>query len=334
MAPGLKRPASKTLHRSSRAIVAADVDNNSSSHNGTVCCFCQQQPAAVSVRTREALHRKTRTTTTVTKSYCLLHYYTTPAVRVPNDDSNKNVIITNPDEHERQLPAIQKLFSEAFVQLQQELNETAARASTQKKQDPLSVLHHIHKKAQRRKAPPSAMTTAAQQQKKQATEGGFLREVAAPERLVRTQQQQARKQQAMMRRMERAAAAETTTSELSPLDAHRRPDISKRRKSSRKSIWNSIMDNERPDGSSAVDDNDDDEGDGGGTTTAASIIAAAEMHSGAVCSSCGSDRVRTLASHSARDVRKGEIWGGASGRDEVSMRVECLGCGKMWNEQE
>lgn len=294
--------------------------NDEDRHQSQVyCCFCQQTPAVVAVRTVQPLHPRTRTTTTVTSAYCYLHYYTTSAVRAPIDMC---VIIDNVAA-EQQKPAVQKLFAEAFVQLQQELSETAARALDNKK-DPLAVLHHIHKKAQRKKPPPPSAPP-------REPTGGFLREIAPPARLVKTQQQQARKQQALLKRMERAA-----TSAIQPLDVGRPAvDISKRRKSSRKSIWNTVLDNNNNNNSHDDENNNDattnNPNSANNTTTAAMIHAEAEMHTNATCSSCGSDQVKVLASHTSRDVRKGEIWG--SGR-ESSARVECLVCGKTWNEEE
>ena len=282
----------------------------------TRCSFCRSSVAAVAVRTLEPIQPRSRTTTTVTRPYCLLHYYTTPASRVPT----KYVTLIDPEAYDAQYPAAQKLFAEAFVQLQQELGETMARSATanQKNNDPLAVLHQIHKKAQRRpKAPPVKPVT----KRASSEEGGFLKQVTTPERLVRTQQAQARKQEALLKRMERAAAA--APDDLDSNSRNNKPDISKRRKSSRKSIWNSVIDRNES-------DNDDDKTP---ATTAAAIHAASEMHGSAVCSVCQSNRVRILASNTARDVRKGEIWGG-SGRDEVSTRVQCLDCGKMWNEEE
>ena len=294
-------------------------------NNKARCCFCRQSLAAVAVRTTEPIQPRSRTTTTVTRPYCLLHYYTTPVARVPT----KQVMILDVAVHEEQYPAAQKLFAEAFVQLQQELTQAMARSTTTtttaaQKKDPLAVLHHIHKKAQRRKAPPPAQQQAPVTRRTSSEEGGFLREVATPERLVRTQQAQARKQAALLKRMEQAAAKAES-------DAHRpTPDVSKRRKSSRKSIWNVVMDNNN----NNTDNNNqssEQQKESMPVTTAAAIYAASDMHTGAVCSACHSERVKTLSSHTARDARKGEIWGG---RDETSSRVQCLDCGKMWNEEE
>lgn len=321
---GRKRRASAVLGGGSQATADTKISAKNTNHDDsfddatTRCSFCRSSVAAVAVRTLEPIQPRSRTTTTVTRPYCLLHYYTTPASRVPT----KYVTLLDPEAYDAQYPAAQKLFAEAFVQLQQELSETMARSATanQKNKDPLAVLHQIHKKAQRRpKAPPVKPVT----KRTSSEEGGFLKQVTTPERLVRTQQAQARKQEALLKRMERAAAVPDD------LDASHRnnikPDISKRRKSSRKSIWNSVIEH--------IDKKDDNDDGKIPATTAAAIHAASEMHGSAVCSVCQSNRVRILASNTARDVRKGEIWGG-SGRDEVSTRVQCLDCGKMWNEED
>lgn len=323
MPVGRKRSTASVLGRNNRHHQEEEEEEEKEEKGGGQrCCFCDRAEAAVAVRTSQPLHARTRTTTTVTSSYCLLHYYTTPAVRVPVDEG---VVVVDPLAYEEQKSTVQSLFAEAFVQLQQELGESVARAAstTGKQQDPLAVLHHIHKKAQRKKPPPPKPSSAAAGG---SPSGGFLREIAPPERLIKTQREQARKQQALLKRMERAT---TTARQQQPsaLDARRPPDVSKRRKSSRRSIWNTVLDN---------DDNAD---NADRTTTdavpqqstAAAIHRASELHATAVCSSCGGDQVKVLASHSARDARKGEIWGG---RDETSARVQCLTCGKTWNEEE
>jgi hypothetical protein len=273
------------------------------------CEFCQQRPAAVQVRRSQAIHRSTRTTTTVTQALCLLHYYTTSAIRLPVDD----VTIHNPTAYQAQRPAVEQLFADAHVQLQQELGETVASAlaASSRHKDPLAILHQIHKKAGRRKkAPPS------QDDKNKAptsrTDAGFWRPVATPERLVRTQREQARRQQALVRRMERAQSVAT------PTNTSTKPDLSKRRKSSRKSIWNVLLDSEEKDKTTPAE--------------RAANAAAESFPDDHTCTNCGSQRVRTLSSHTARDVRKGEIWGSGSA-SEVFARVQCADCGKMWNEE-
>jgi hypothetical protein len=211
--------------------------------------------------------------------------------------------------HQEQLPAVQELFAEGFVQLQQELSEAQARSTTQQGNDPLAILHHIHKKATKKKA--KAVISS-----KHSEEGaGFLQEIATPEHVVRTQQVHAKKHAALIRRMEKAAA-----------EGKRNLDISARRPSSRKSIWNQVLETSRKDAKNASSS-------ASVVTTAASIEEAANRHATAVCHACGSDRVRTLASHTARDVRKNEIWGGG-GSNETLSRVQCLDCGKTWNEED
>jgi hypothetical protein len=274
-----------------------------------MCEFCQQRAAAVQVRRSQAIHRSTRTTTTVTQELCLLHYYTTSAARLPVDD----VTIHNPTAYQAQRPALEQLFADAHVQLQQELGETVASAlaASSRHKDPLAVLHQIHKKAGRKKAPP-LLNDKHKAASASAADAGFWRPVATPERLVRTQREQARRQQALVRRMERAqsVAAPSTTST--------KPDLSKRRKSSRKSIWNVLLEQEEKDKTTPAE--------------RAANIAEESFPDDHTCTNCGSQRVRTLSSHTARDVRKGEIWGSGSA-SEVFARVQCADCGKMWNEE-
>jgi hypothetical protein len=49
-----------------------------------------------------------------------------------------------------------------------------------------------------------------------------------------------------------------------------------------------------------------------------------------VCPACQATAVRGLESGSARDIRKSEIWGGASKADGGTVRCVCDGCGHGW----
>ena len=235
-----------------------------------------------------------------------MHYYTTSASRV--DPSNISVL--DQSELEKQLPAMQELFAEAFVQLQQELSEESARSFAANQHDPLAILHDLNKKKSR-KPPPKP---ASQKKKGDQNGGGFLRDVPVPERLRRTQQQQAQQQKELIQRMNQASSSSSAT---------KKPDISRRRKSSRKSIWNVVMEQQHNDGSRKVAPIDD------------SSSRAAQQH-GMECS-CGSSNVELLESHTSRrnqEMAKQETWGSKDRNDEVMVRYRCLTCGKTWNEEE
>jgi len=222
--------------------------------------------------------------------FCVLHYYTTSAARVDPSD----VSIFDQEELDKQLPAIQELFADAFVQLQQELSEESARSFAANQHDPLAILHDLNKKSRKKPSP-------KQEKKTEKNGGGFLRDVPVPERLIRTQQQQAQQQKELIQRMKQASS---------------KPDVSRRRKSSRKSIWNVVMEQ-------------------AGDTKKAPPLEVEAAH-GAVCS-CGSSNVELLDSHTSRrnqEMAKQETWGSKDRNDEVMVRYRCLTCGKTWNEEE
>jgi len=236
---------------------------------------------------------------------------------------------------------VQELFSEAFLQLQQELQQeslafTEGGSTTQNnavmkkknqrraapENDPLSILHDLSRSKKRRKAPPppsSAQNTAANAAR---GGGGFLRPVPVPERLRKMQQAQAQKQAELIARMNRAAKADK-------YNHNKHEDTSKRRQPSRKSIWNSVMDN--PKTSDKTND-----------TTSKSIkkrgvpnIIHHEIDltvEGVTCT-CESTNIDSAGNVTSRsDIVKGEVWGGKDRADDVILRYRCNECGKSWQE--
>ena len=256
------------------------------------CSFCQQVPAALAVQV-PVLHRKKRAAT----PYCVACYYSTSAVR---QDPEKYVSVLDEQLLDEQLPPLQQLFSEVYIELHKELSEETARAFQKQKKDPLAMLHRA---APKRKPPPPIS-----QKKKagNAADGGFLRSVPLPERLLRTQQQQARLQQEQIARMNRIAKEGDISS------------VYQRRKSSRKSIWNLAMD---PNAAKAIAEG------------AGNLEASLEEH--VTPCSCGSKDVRNFGNITSRNegATKGEILGSGSSNDVVT-RYQCNTCGKTWNEEE
>jgi hypothetical protein len=136
---------------------------------------------------------------------CWLHYYTSRAVR------ETRVKLLREEEEPIVPDHVQTLFSEAFVELQQELAEEAARAFQSQKKDPLGIINSFRGT---RKAPPPKPKPLRDYK----DAGGFLRDVPLPERFQRTQQQQQQQQ----------------------ADGYGNPY--QRRKGSGKSIWNMALD--------------------------------------------------------------------------------------------
>lgn len=320
-----QQSGSKTDKKRPRDDAAADV----------LCSFCQAKPAAVRVALPSLKKRNKRLPT----PFCLLHYYTTSAVRVegvvPNigggganssitnnnssasgaaGASTAGVTVINRQAFEEQLPAQQELFAEAFVQLRGELQEASIQQFSAHKNDPLAILNDLahstaitrnNKKRPALKAPPKKKRDVIDQ-----NAGGFLRDVPVPERLRKTQQQQLRQQQELTARMQRAAR-----------------DTTMRRQPTRKSIWNVML-----------DDDDKDNVDDRKPAPVSSTInhAAAEESNYKVCT-CGSQRVETVSSNASnrnQDMAKAETWGNKDRGGEIITRYRCNACGKTWNEEE
>ena len=270
---------------------------------------------------------------------------------------NNKVLVEVLDEEEMELKLkpMQELFAEAFVQLQQELSEEAAIAYTAQQHDPLAILHNLNKKQPRRTAgvlkkqkPPLPKTTTESN-----SGGGFLRDVPLPERIVRTREKQAQVQRDMEHRMERAAAVTTTT--MTPAETEtqnssrfittlRQPpaaaaperDYSKRRKASRKTIWNTILESNASsnnpkcaDGNRLFDKNNE------SSTTAVPELTAADALASTTTCTCGSNQVHILGTNASRnqDLKKGETWGMKDRGDEVIDHLQCQSCGRTWSEE-
>lgn len=302
----------------------------------SVCNFCRKNSPALLVHL-PTLGRKKRAAT----PYCLSCYYTTSAVR---QDPEKYVTVLDKEEQEKQLPAIQLLFSECFLDLQQELAEESARAFEKQKNDPLAMLNFSSasrssssmfsaKKRRRLAATKGQAPDPMKKKEGNANDGGFLRDIDIPEHLKRTQEEQQELQNQQWARINQAASAARRASRTDATgDANRRfsaptsTSLSKRRKGSKKSIWNLAMDKGRDGKLSTVAES---------YKSVAGDSSESNIHSLNVACTCGSKDVRSFGSVTSRnqEVRKGEIWGTDRG-DEVVNRYQCNKCGRMWNEVE
>lgn len=277
-----------------------------------LCSFCQATPAAVMVPMPSLRFKKGKPIPT---PFCLLHYYTTSACRVgivagesrPNNNDG-GVTVINESALHSQLAPQQELFAEAFVQLQQELQEAAMQQYATHKNDPLAILADLNKSSssskQRRrsqlmKAPPPRANAP------ESPEGGFLREVPVPERLLRTQKQQHQQQQELIARMNRAT------------------DTTQRRKPTRRSVWNVMLDDDRKPSPAQI--------------KAAPVEQTIDVLDNDRTCSCGSDKVETVSSNSSdrnQDMAKAETWGTKDRGGEIVTKYRCTVCGKIWNEEE
>ena len=275
-----------------------------------LCDFCQLVPGALMVDRPVRMRIKKRAPT----PFCLSCYYTTSAVR----ENSKYVSILNQTQLDLQLPAIQALFGEVYVELRKELAEESERSFQKQKSDPLAMLHQTHQRAPPRRS---------FQNKKagKVTDGGFLRQVKIPERLLKTQALQAQKQRAQIERMNQsaksnAAATATSASAVPP------PNLFQRRKASRKSIWNLAMEEPSPKEKRARHDLS--------ISGRNSLLLLGDAHN--TSCSCGSKNVRNIGNTTSRnqDMRKGETWGMKDRGDDVVTKYQCNDCGKMWQEAE
>jgi len=334
--------------------VSADNNNNKKNNNSRMeqatnnnkktkplpqCIFCRRYPAAVVMKVSWKGKRQ---------PLCMLHYYTTTAVHAePQHVKVLDQIVI--DQQVRGLeselnPAsqklnVQELFAEAFVQLQQELAQeslTIVAVDEDRRppiknprkldNDPLSMLlHDLGRKKRRLKPPPpppppvpSARDAASSSSK---GGGGFLRPVPIPERLRKTQQQQAKIQAEQTARMNQAASAKSIV------------DTSKRRKVSRRSIWNSVMDQQEDDttaGSTLASSSTTTKNN---TSVPNNTFREIDLRVEGVLCSCGSTNIMDIGSVTSRNqCSKEEVWGGKDRIDEVVLKYRCNDCGKVWQE--
>lgn len=157
------------------------------------CSFCADTNAAVLI-----------TGQLVDKPLCLLHYYTTRAVR--SFPTSRVTPIGNGRELQLQLPFVQSIFSEAFTELKHEISEEIAKQSLyhpsslktahsfgqEAYQDPLSMLHSsslfsltANNVSGKRKLVRHRKEAEHSEHLSTGTEGGFIRPIKIPNRLNR-----------------------------------------------------------------------------------------------------------------------------------------------------
>jgi len=130
------------------------------------CSFCRKPAAVLATRTKCG-----------EEPLCLLHYFSTSAVRRPE---NVTIIDAN------QLQSFQDTFGTAFTQLQKRLEvvDATLASSERRRNDPLSILDDM-----------------AAYKPRSIHGQGFMRSIPMPQRLVETQKQQAAEQARLMKRI-------------------------------------------------------------------------------------------------------------------------------------
>lgn len=285
----------------------------SSSSNNTIslvskkgpalCSFCENANAAIIISGQ-----------LIEKPLCLLHYYTTRAVR--SFPTNRIAPVGN--ELQLQLPHVQSIFSEAFVELQREISEEVAMQSLKPKADNSNRKNHTTK----RTSDPLSMLLSSSMatnrnnntkklNKKFGSQGGFIPPIRIPERLQHPtyNNNPGSKTKGTKDYSPSLVLPDTTGTSATLYNPY------KRRKQSNTSYWTL--------------------GDTSTKTTNVSTWSQIEKANQikAICSFCGSSTVQTDVTGKNNDnMAKGETWGNKD-RPDVIYRYTCLSCGKKWSEE-
>jgi len=271
---------------------ATTVFKSSSLPETTTCSFCGSAAAVVSI---------TKSLAKTKNPMCLMHYYTTRSCRI---DPQKVSIINN-EELTKQLPQVQELFSEAFLELQNEIATECARSFNEMAKlgsDPLSILNDKRRKSNLVKAPRGDKRNIKQGREH---DGGFMTNIQQREFDLMEEQ---KKRNADNYRLKDTIAQ--IKNEVNPY---------KRRKVSAKSSWHLVLN--------------------GDIQTSPYSSKSLKPLQGKIgddfqmkCS-CGGDGIIVGSTTSRnQDVAKAEIWGTKRDND-VSERYQCQKCGKIWNQE-
>ena len=255
------------------------------------CSFCNDNQAVVLIKN-----------TLTTKAYCLFHYYTSKAGRVP---SEKVEFIQNDDTNElnTQLPYVQELFTKAFTELQQDISLESTKSfqsMVARGTDPLSILtdHNTKKRSQHS----SSLLKESTKKMDTGNDGGFIRQVQAKERVLMEEQSQ-RIQKAANESVQHLITNQT--------------NVFKRRKTSSKSSWHLVFDKKTNVEMKKIDQNYLD-----------------DNAEGISCNACGSNQVKLCGGTQSRSnaASKADTWG-FKRENDVSTRYTCINCNTSWNEQ-
>lgn len=260
---------------------------------------------------------------------CMLHYYTTGVHRSSsNSNRNKNSLLVHSSRMEKQLPQVQEIFAEAFIELQKDISEESARSFqlTATADDPLALL--LDDRATVSRPPPSFRKQKKNNnfhQQKSITskddlllEGGFLRETPIPERYHKLQHPQ---------KLNEYAAAATTSSTQLTNQIKKKPPIN---------LWNQVLDSKDDDSSTNII-----------TSKKKSKISlellekemtrdiTSEGYASTKICKCGSKDVNIEGRVNSRnnDMTKGAVWGMKDRSELVVERCYCQTCGRTWNEE-
>lgn len=303
-----------------------------------LCCFCQDERAVICVPILSTTSRSKQrgNSKKSMEAFCLRHYYTTPAVRMePNKETQLQVL--DPDNLKLQLKPMQQLFAEAFLQLQQEIAEESAKAFTVQQKDPLAILHNLHQKIPSHTRRPNSLHISNNKISKKSgskDSGGFLPTIALPDRLREAQQKQEHIHADWQKRIEHSPDNDNPYSN----NSNKTDDFSKRRKSSRKSIWNVVLNNDtkhHPNGATPNNKYANTQPTADPSHDKTEKFTFLNDTTKTTSCRCGSDNVESLGVNTSRnqDMRKGETWGMKERGEEVIARLQCQSCGRIWTEE-
>ena len=300
---------------------------------------------------------------------CLLHFYTTDACRnvtsnSASTDQYTTATIIDPMVLRQQLPPQQELFAEAYLQIQQQIQDVMQQRQqlrlddddddddddgnnndNDRNDDPLAIITDLNKGYNGNDVPSrfpafdNMKSLRSRMHKVKPTpssgpEGGFLRHVPTPERIVQVQLQQVQQQQELIDRMYQSSTSHaldgshTTTTATSSKQTI--ADWTQRRKPTRTNVWNIISHEDRK--QAAVSSS---ESSISKMTQSDEVQQQTHEDSSKTCT-CGSTKVEVLSSNTnkSQDMTKAETWGNKDRHDEIIHRYLCHHCGKTWNDVE
>lgn len=302
--------------------------------------------------------------------FCLLHYYTTgvhnDGISSTEQTSNnkkkqaagsskknkKTSLLVDNDRMNRQLPKVQEIFAEAFVELRAEIGEESARAfqKSNNADDPLAGLLADGDGTSSFKSMPSQSMKKFPRtsNKRKPTDsqraggnddGGFIREAILPEKLRKLQHPNVN-----LEHYSPNSKRDNNVNTSLPMYNRKQIDTTvvnnpyrKRKKTS--SIWHQILDSDATkdksdDGSKkpkAKRNWDDMEKEMIRNITSSNATGTIPSKS---CSSCNSTNIEIIGNSTSRnsDMTKGEVWGMKDRGEVVVERCRCLNCGRIWND--
>lgn len=241
-----------------------------------------------------------------------------------------------------QLPKVQELFAEAFIELQKDIGEESARAfqTASAAEDPLALLldataapasHSAISRSFRRQTPGK---NRRRQREGGDLDGGFIRETVLPERLRKLQNPNKLDGYASKYNKHSTAmpmkrpAAKSNSSATKPSNPYQR------KQKTNMNVWNQVLDS---------NDGNNNNGKKKKAKTSWQDMEKEminDITSGSNASSktcmCGSTNVEingNVASRNNESMTKGEVWGNKDRTETVVERCHCLACGKTWNEE-